>query len=156
VSFKQERNTGKIAGEPGNTSKGYTDVQCFPFETYMRALNVTTVDYFSLDVEGLELDILRTIDFSTFNILTLSVEFIHDVEGKDAIEAFMKSKGYRVEALVTNPDWLANDFIFVKKDLNLSTRSASSEEVTKSKKSMKNKENKKKPQPIPKSSIEKV
>ena len=119
MSFEQKQNQGRIAGTPGNTAEGFTDVQCFPFESYMRALNVSTVDYFSLDVEGLELAILRTIDFNAFNILTLSVEFIHDVEGKDAIETFMKEKGYRVETLVVNPDMLANDFIFVKENIIL-------------------------------------
>lgn len=48
---------------------------------------------------------------------TLSVEFIHDPEGKDAIEAYMDDKGYYVHSEVRHFDWLANDFIFVRKDL---------------------------------------
>lgn len=73
------------------------------------------MDYFSLDVEGAELDILKTIDFDKFDISTLSVEFIHDVDGKVAIRDFMTEKGYFVLTEVTHPNWLANDFIFVKK-----------------------------------------
>jgi len=80
----------------------------------MSALNRTQVDYFSLDVEGAELQILKTISFEMFDIRTLSVEFIHDAEGKDEIEKFMTSQGYMVLAEVTHPNWLANDFIFVK------------------------------------------
>lgn len=90
------------------------DVQCFPFDTFMTALNRTRVDYFSLDVEGAELEILKTIDFNKFDISTLSVEFIHDIEGKVAIREYMTSKGYFVLTEVTHPNWLANDFIFVK------------------------------------------
>lgn len=81
----------------------------------MLALNRTRVDYFSLDVEGAELDILKTIDFVKYDIRTLSVEFIHDVDGKTAIRDFMTEKGYFVLTEVTHPNWLANDFIFVKK-----------------------------------------
>ena len=36
-------------------------VQCIPLYTVMLALGRTTVDFFSLDVEGNELDILRTL-----------------------------------------------------------------------------------------------
>ena len=116
VSFQQSENTGKIADfDVGYTHNGYADVQCFPFETMMTALNVSTIDYFSLDVEGAELDILRTIPFNKFDIKTLSVEFIHDAEGKVAIKEHMLRHGYLVHSEVTHPNWLANDFIFVKK-----------------------------------------
>lgn len=44
------------------------DVQCFPLYSYLLALNRTRVDYFSLDVEGSELDVLRTIPFEKLDI----------------------------------------------------------------------------------------
>lgn len=44
------------------------DVQCFPLYTYLLALNVTVVDYFSLDVEGSELNVLKTIPFDKIDI----------------------------------------------------------------------------------------
>jgi hypothetical protein len=44
------------------------DVQCFPLYSYLLALNRTTVDYFSLDVEGSELDVLRTVPFEKLDI----------------------------------------------------------------------------------------
>ncbi|CAG7837303.1 unnamed protein product, partial [Allacma fusca] len=116
VSFQQQDNQGKIAEVGvGYMQTGYVDVQCFPFETMMIAMNTTVIDYFSLDVEGAELDILRTIPFDRFDIKTLSVEFIHDAEGKVAIKDFMTGQGYLVHSEVTHPNWLANDFIFVKK-----------------------------------------
>ena len=45
---------------------------------------------------------------------TLSVEFIHDKEGKDQIKQYMTEQGYEVIKEVTDPNWLANDFIFNK------------------------------------------
>ena len=44
-------------------------VPCFPLETILAALNRTQVDYFSLDVEGLELQVLKTINMHKVNIL---------------------------------------------------------------------------------------
>lgn len=38
-------------------------MQCFPIYSLLSALSVTTVDYFSLDVEGAEMEVLATIPF---------------------------------------------------------------------------------------------
>jgi hypothetical protein len=112
--------------------KGHAVVQCIPITTLLLALNKREVDYFSLDVEGNELDVLRTIDFDKINIKvillfiywfgvtaalslqTLSVEYIHGKEGKDVMREFMKTKGYAVHSKVVHSGNLANDFIFVK------------------------------------------
>ncbi len=50
-------------------------VQCFTLSSILKALNVKHVDYFSLDVEGAELDILQTIPFDKITIDTLSIEY---------------------------------------------------------------------------------
>uniref|UniRef100_A0A1B6KJ09 Methyltransferase FkbM domain-containing protein n=1 Tax=Graphocephala atropunctata TaxID=36148 RepID=A0A1B6KJ09_9HEMI len=115
VSFKQDFNIGRISdSEVGQQRDGFVDVQCFPIYSYLLALNVTHVDYFSLDVEGDELEVLKTIPFDKVDIETLSVEFAHVPDGKEALQEFMITKGYSVVAEVTHPQWLANDFIFVK------------------------------------------
>lgn len=119
VSFEQHHNMGKISEyKAGEKREGHVDVQCFPFYSYMLALNVTYVDYFSLDVEGVELDVLETIPFDKVHIQTLSVEFAHVKRGRDEILKFMEDKGYRLHATITHPDWLANDFIFEKEARN--------------------------------------
>jgi len=41
----------------------------------MEALGVSHVDYFSLDVEGPELEILRTIDWTRLHIDVITVEY---------------------------------------------------------------------------------
>jgi Methyltransferase FkbM domain len=47
---------------------GFVDVQCFPIYSILAALNRTTVDYFSLDIEGDELSILKTIPWDLVDI----------------------------------------------------------------------------------------
>lgn len=114
VRFEQNKNMGKISNTDEDLSKRYVDVQCFPLFTYLLAMNVTTVDYFSLDVEGSELEVLKTIPFDKVNIRTLSVEWTHVKEGKEEIRKYMENKGYTVFSEVTNDQLLANDYIFVK------------------------------------------
>ncbi|ODM90323.1 hypothetical protein Ocin01_16360 [Orchesella cincta] len=97
VSFEQNSNQGKVSSfGVGVLEKNHVDVQCFSLITG-RA------------------DILKTIDFKALDISSLSVEFIHDVEGKNAIKEHMVDNGYFVLTEVTHPNWLANDFMFVKK-----------------------------------------
>ena len=47
---------------------GLISAQCFPLYSILLALNQTTVDYFSLDIEGSELDVLRTIPWDKVDI----------------------------------------------------------------------------------------
>jgi len=118
AAFAQSFNLGHISGvemKNGRKADGIAAVQCFPFHHYLGALGVTTVDYFSLDVEGAELKVLHTIPWDRVDIRTLSVEFAHDAEGKDAIRAFMAARGYLVHSEVGPP--FANDYIFVRKDV---------------------------------------
>lgn len=60
---------GQVSEFPaGHSQSGYVDVQCFPLYTFLLALNRTTIDYFSLDVEGGELEVLQTIPWSNVDI----------------------------------------------------------------------------------------
>lgn len=74
------RNIGRLH-EPENPSEnGSTNtadvayagkhirVQCFPLTLYVAALGIKTVDYFSLDIEGGEIDVLETIPFNEVDI----------------------------------------------------------------------------------------
>ncbi|XP_063980717.1 uncharacterized protein LOC135164374 isoform X3 [Diachasmimorpha longicaudata] len=127
VSFLMARNIGRIhapheqdglsvTNSPDRAYEGvHVGVQCFPLASYIAALGIKTVDYFSLDIEGHELDVLKTIPFDRVDITTLSVEFTHVEGGQERLIKFMEEKGYTVHDLVTNEDNLANDVIFVKK-----------------------------------------
>ena len=45
-----------------------TKVTCFPFHSILFSIGNPPIDYFSLDIEGLELDVLKTIPWDKVNI----------------------------------------------------------------------------------------
>ena len=52
-------------------------VQCFPLYSVLAALGNPRVDYFSLDVEGAEYPILKTIPWDKVNLNLLGIEVPH-------------------------------------------------------------------------------
>ncbi len=96
-------------------------VPCFPLESILLALNQTHVDYFSLDVEGLELDVLKTIPFDRIQIDTLSVEYINGKSGKKAYHDYMERQGYVTYTEINHTnrviDLYVHDLIFARNDL---------------------------------------
>lgn len=87
----------KFAGlgqEGGSSAYVYPVTQnCFPLHVMLDAIKVTKIDMFSLDVEGNELDVLKTIDFGRFDIDLLAIE----TNGRNTeLDAFLTPKGYRL------------------------------------------------------------
>ncbi len=52
----------------GQVNQGTVEVQCFPFYSVLLASNRTTIDFLSLDVEGHEIKILKTIPWDRVDI----------------------------------------------------------------------------------------
>ena len=50
-------------------------LQCYPLHVLLQAVNQTHVDYFSLDIEGGEVDVLRSLRWDLITINVLTVEF---------------------------------------------------------------------------------
>ena len=50
-------------------------IQCFPLAAILRALNVTHVDYFSLDIEGAEYDVIKSFPFDDINVDVMTIEY---------------------------------------------------------------------------------
>jgi hypothetical protein len=67
-------------------------VPCFPLETLMLALNRTKVDFFSLDVEGVELHILEAIPHTKIDIKSWTIEY--DKVGENELDRLMDANGY--------------------------------------------------------------
>lgn len=66
--FQQHFNIGKIAQDStkslnNSIKKGHVTVQCFPIFSILNALSISTIDYFSLDIEGSEMELLANIPF---------------------------------------------------------------------------------------------
>jgi hypothetical protein len=93
VPFKESFGGGGSLQTEKQT-KSSPKVPCFPVASLLTALNRTKVNYFSLDVEGYEFDILQTIPFDKIHIYVLSVEYSHTLGGKRELQRFMESKGY--------------------------------------------------------------
>ncbi len=72
VSFDKKEIIGKIEG--GKVSQKELDagklvnVQCFPLYSIMLAHGRTSIDFLSLDVEGHELKVLKTVPWDKVNI----------------------------------------------------------------------------------------
>ncbi|CAL4102289.1 unnamed protein product, partial [Meganyctiphanes norvegica] len=119
VIFKQDFQVGAIAGKSSESNNivesGQVEVPCVPLFSLLLALNRTTIDYFSLDVEGAEFSVLKTVPFDKLDIKVLSVEWAHVPEGKEALQKYMEDRGYYLYTSIS--DWLSlgDDFIFVKK-----------------------------------------
>ena len=74
------------------TAKEIT-VPCYRLDTVLRRHGIDRIDYLSIDTEGGELDILKTIDLDAVSVEMMSVEnnyFTHE------IEEYMSDRGYRM------------------------------------------------------------
>jgi len=72
-----------------------TKVTCLPLTSILLALNSPSVHYFSLDVEGAEAKILRTIDWSKVDIWLLDMEIAHDPAGRIEMRKLLEANNYQ-------------------------------------------------------------
>ncbi|KAK7082036.1 hypothetical protein SK128_010803 [Halocaridina rubra] len=68
--------------------------QCFPLYSLLLALDRTRVDFFSLDIEGDELKVLKTIPWDKVQIGLIEVEVQHVHEGRKDVRHYMESVGF--------------------------------------------------------------
>ena len=54
--------------------EGNTKITCLPLATVLQMFDLTHIDFFSLDVEGAELAVLQTLDFSIVHINVIVIE----------------------------------------------------------------------------------
>ena len=91
-------------------------VPCIPVETLLSALNRTQVDYFSLDVEGMENDVVRTIDYKKFDIRTWSIEYSHTKAS--SMKQHLLDHGYEFKKQINACDkrisLVVEDYVFQK------------------------------------------
>ena len=92
--------------------------QCFPLYSLLLALNQTRVDFLSLDIEGDELYVLKTIPFDKVDIRMMTVEFAHDKGGDKSMNKFLNSNGYDSLIKVQRWDGKVNDIIARKRGLS--------------------------------------
>ena len=93
------------------------ETQCFPLYSLLLALNHTRVDFLSLDIEGDELYVIKTIPFEKADIRMMTVEVAHEKGGDTNLISYLRSKGYQNLIKITRWDGVANDVIFRKKGI---------------------------------------
>ncbi len=68
---------GKVAApQATDDNDAYSVVPCKPMSDWLRELGITAIDYFSLDTEGYEYEVLRTMDWRYNSVRVLSVEML--------------------------------------------------------------------------------
>ena len=80
--------------------------QCTTLNALMRRIGRTHIDFFSLDVEGAELHILKSIDFRT---LSFDLVLIEIQEHREEIKNFMESQGFKHVQELSN---VSNDDLY--------------------------------------------
>ncbi len=87
-----ERIDRETTGNPLTASKAVVRVPALTIAGILQARGVTRVDYCSIDVEGSELDVLASVDWSA---VTIGVITIEDNYGQSEIARALTSRGYR-------------------------------------------------------------
>jgi FkbM family methyltransferase len=81
------------------------DMPVFKLQTILDEHNISDIDYCSIDTEGSEFNIIKSIDFDKTNIKIFSIENNY---GNEDIKNYLETKGY---LLYTKIQW---DDIFIK------------------------------------------
>jgi len=76
-------------------------VTCSTFDELMEQSGLQHIDYLSIDTEGGELDLLKTINFERFSIKVVSVE---NNFGDGRFEVTMSNIGYELVAVIGDDD----------------------------------------------------
>ena len=76
----------------------YSSAQCFPTESILRALNVTHVDFFSLDIEMVEEPMLETFPFDDITVDVWAIE--HRISNNIKIHKGEKLLNYTLRKLI--------------------------------------------------------
>ncbi|XP_060528365.1 protein Star [Cylas formicarius] len=111
VTLHQETDGVKINSVYSNSLEDpdwlVTRVKCFPIYSLLLAMNVTSVDYFSLQSEGTELQVLETIPFDRVKIEVIGVHLLTNDSEKSTIKKFLSTKQF------TLMDTFNNTYIYM-------------------------------------------
>jgi len=113
---------GSIGGRRlNNQANANIEVPTYTVTQILNYFEIEHIDFFALDVEGFELDVLRGIDFDTWSPTYFLIEWN---AGEDDLFPFMESKGYENLGnisdfnLIDDPKWPGchQDWLFKLKE----------------------------------------
>lgn len=93
----------------------YQATYCFPLHSYLLALNVTTVDLLSLDTQGSEVNIIKTIPWGEVVIRVVVMEVLDHTHYHAELVEYMRGKGFVLVGRFV-------DYIFVREGDSAHTR----------------------------------
>lgn len=99
----QNRINAEVNSYGGKINK--MEMPVFKLQTILDNFNIKDIDYCSIDTEGSEFNIIKSIDFEKTNIKIFSIENNY---GTDDIKNYLETKGYYLH---TKIQW---DDIFIK------------------------------------------
>ncbi|KAK7083834.1 hypothetical protein SK128_014576 [Halocaridina rubra] len=70
-------------------------VKAVPLYSILLALNVTVVDFLSLDIESFEVKVLQTLPWDKVKFRLMCIEVNHIPEGLEYLKKFLTAKGYK-------------------------------------------------------------
>ncbi len=94
---------------------GTTMIPCMPLQAVLTQLGISHIDFYSLDVEGAEQEVLQTIDFSVTHINVIVVEQDNTHPEKDeAVRQLLMANNFEIDTSVRTSgtdvrnDWFVN------------------------------------------------
>lgn len=115
VKLADEQEFDSVSDYKKTLNRRTIQVQCFPLYSILQALGNPTIDLFSLDIEGAELPVLKTIPWEKVKIRALMVEVNHVgqiFEGTVSdLDSFLDENGFKFYKTVTLDNiYIAKDF----------------------------------------------
>ena len=102
-------------GNQESVPEGAVIIPCMPLQEILQTFGITHIDFFSLDVEGAELEVLQTLDFTAFHVSVLVIEQDGGNPGKDkAVRQLLAAKGFIMDKSLksmkagSRNDWFVN------------------------------------------------
>ncbi len=94
--------------------EGATVTSCLPLQSILRHFNMTHIDFFSLDVEGAELEVLKTLDLSAVHISVIVVEQDGTNPEKDeAVRQMLTANGFVIDEQISSESGFGRNDWFV-------------------------------------------
>jgi FkbM family methyltransferase len=85
-----------LVADPSSANK-LPVIPCVPVGTLFKLFGILHIDWLSLDVEGGELEVIKTIDFNSVNIQVLTIELDGTNPSKDKeVKDILLANGYRL------------------------------------------------------------
>ncbi|XP_065340220.1 protein Star-like [Cloeon dipterum] len=114
LSLSKHPSLKRVRLEEEELASNTSAVHCMPLFSILLAVN-QTIDYFSLDTGGNELDILKTVPFHHIDVKVWSINISKNRKDRADLINLMDINGYGLLKFSTDDgDWVKSDLIFSK------------------------------------------